>query len=287
MPNDSDNPEMHAEIAKVISRRTMLQGCAVGAAMLTLGLPARPNRPQRRRPAQPLTAAGADVGRRLPSAGRAEHRRQGHACLPGFRYDVLIAWGDPVTRKTPAVRRQQADPRVGRQAVRLQQRLRGLVPLRHEGAARHQPRVHRRAADVPDGKYDSATIKKIAIASHGLSVVEIQKGAAPAPGRVDHRTAAAQPPDHRQHAVPGRRARRRRPAAEDDGRPFRQDRARHLRQLLRAVRRPGGRSCPAKRTSTATSTSPGRSTRIRRRRTPATASAARAVAGARSTPAST
>ena len=74
--------------------------------------------------------------------------------------------------------------------------------------------------------------KRIAMAAHGLTVVELRRSA---PGRPWSyvRDSALQPPDHRADAVRAHRARRRTPAPADRGRPGRPRRARHAEQLRR------------------------------------------------------
>ena len=86
----------------------------------------------------------------------------------------------------------------------------------------------------PAGAYDSATTKRIAMASHGLSVLQIQRqGNDGAWKRSQPARLVVQPAGHRDHPVHRRRpGGRGRPAAHHRG-PERPDRAGHPQQLLR------------------------------------------------------
>ena len=93
---------------------------------------------------------------------------------------------------TPRLRSDRADGRQPTAPVRLQQRLPRIRPargLRGARAARRQPRIHRRAADVPRHRHgrrergkkviETAPLTKeqvdIEMAAHGGTVVEIRK----------------------------------------------------------------------------------------------------------------
>ncbi len=70
----------------------------------------------------------------------------------GYRWDPIIRWGDPITRKRAGVRRGQPGPRGTGAAVRLQLRLPRHHRDRPQGHARPaggQPRVHQRGHHVP------------------------------------------------------------------------------------------------------------------------------------------
>lgn len=123
----------------------------------------------------------------------------------------------------------------------------------------------------PTGRYDSATIKKIAIQSHGMSVVDIRRGrrlgsweqvpvrSARGNRRITGTTVFTV-------AGPAAGEKRLRTAADPTGR-----KVRGTFGNCAGGTTPWGTVLSGERTSTATSTSPASSTRATPRRTPATA----------------
>ena len=287
-PNTSGHEHVSSVIATAVRRRSVLGGAAAfGAGALVLsgaagpaaasGVAARPraadagplHRPLD--PGRPQRARHGDGARRLPHPPGRGLGRPGAARRPGLR----------PYRQTP----ESAAMQFGYNNDYV-----GVLPLdRRSRPAGGQPRVHQRGADVPAGHATTAPpIKRIAMASHGLSVVEIQRaGGAGSWKRTNprrRRTTAGspRPPSSsstaRPPATPGCGPPPTRPAGPCSA----------PSTTAPAARRRGARCCPARRTSTSTSTGRARSTRATPRATPATASPApAAAAGARSTRAST
>ena len=99
--------------------------------------------------------------------------------LRGFAASVLISWGDPVTRRAPRFDVRRQTPEAAREQFGYNNDFVGVLPHPH----RHDRAVlvtnHEYTDETlmfPTGAYDSATIKRIALASHGMSVVELVRG---------------------------------------------------------------------------------------------------------------
>ena len=95
-----------------------------------------------------------------------------------FKHNVVIRWGDPVEAGAPAFDVHHQTPDGAGEAVRLQHRLRRRAA--HRRHARALLVVNHEYTDeylmFPTGEYDPATIKRIALAAHGMSVVAIERG---------------------------------------------------------------------------------------------------------------
>ena len=109
----------------------------------------------------------------------------------GYRSEVLIKWGDPVTRKARPfdVDRQTAESAATQFGYNNDYV--GIIPTGEKRAllvANHE--YTNENLMFPTGAYDSATIKRIAMASHGMAVVEIMRGSRKGSWTtVDHRRA--------------------------------------------------------------------------------------------------
>ena len=93
----------------------------------------------------------------------------------GFTSDVLIRWGDPVTSRAPRfdVRQQTAESAAEQFGYNCDyvgvlplSKNRSLLVVNHE--------YTNEELMFPTGLYDTAAMKRIAIESHGMAVVEIQ-----------------------------------------------------------------------------------------------------------------
>jgi secreted PhoX family phosphatase len=174
IPNTSGNPHLHEVVEQALARRSLLKGGAAGAAALAVsGLLATP-------------AAAAPAGQAARPArgplGRVEfvpvapNKADRVTTPPGFRSDVLIRWGDPVTADAPRFAvRNQTPWAAARQfgyncdyvGVLPLTRKHSLLVVNHEYTDEHLM--------FPPGT-DPETVKKVAMASHGMSVVQIERG---------------------------------------------------------------------------------------------------------------
>ncbi|WP_110241326.1 PhoX family protein [Nocardioides gilvus] len=184
VPNRSANEEFAQVATRALARRRVLQGGltagALGALALSPFSPAAATGPGRPAP------TGRGRGRR--GAGTwdftpVEPNKKDRVTVPdGFTSELLIAWGDPVTRHAPRfdVRRQSAA------SARTQfgynndfvalldhpaRRDRALLVANHEYT--NEPLM------FPAGTHTPEQVLEVAIANHGMSVVEVQKGRQP------------------------------------------------------------------------------------------------------------
>ena len=194
VPNETDNPRMRDLVEGALARRSVLKGSAVGAGALVVGglgerHAAAASRAER--PSAPKPAALPDVGR-AAFTPVAPNRADAVTNAPEFTHNVVIRWGDPVEAGAPALRRRTPRPRGPGQAVRLQQRLRRRAAARRPPARCSSPTTSTptRTSCSRTGAYDDATIKRIAMAAHGMAVVTIERGRATGSWvRADHRRA--------------------------------------------------------------------------------------------------
>ncbi len=178
MPNQTDHPEFHEVAAQAIARRSVLKGAGAGVgAMVVAGLAS-----------SPAAASGRHHGH-----GPGDHVRSGvgtadfapvapnvddRVTVPhGYRSDVLIKWGDPVTRDARPFDVDHQTPEAAATQFGYNNDYVGVLPT---GRDRALLVTNHEYTDedlmFPTGGYDAATIKKIAIASHGMAVVEIMRG---------------------------------------------------------------------------------------------------------------
>ncbi len=175
-PNQSGNPHIGDILAATISRRSVLKGGAAGAAALV------------------ATAAGGSLAAAATSADRRDHRagrishldfspvppnRRDNVTVPhGYRYDVVVRWGDPVVAGAPAFDAYRQTPESQAAQFGYNCDYVGMVRL---GKDRALLSVNNEYTDevlmFPEGHYDDDEIKRIAMQAHGISVLEIKRGA--------------------------------------------------------------------------------------------------------------
>ncbi|HSK33381.1 MAG TPA: alkaline phosphatase PhoX, partial [Propionicimonas sp.] len=175
IPNQTDHPEFHEVAARAIARRSVLKAAGTGAGALVVGgltgspAAAAPSASARR-------PAGGGVGTAdfTPVAPNVHDR----VTVPqGYRSDVVIKWGDPVTRQARPFDVNHQTPAAAATQFGYNNDYVGVIPT---GDRRALLVTNHEYTDeqlmFPTGRYDSATIKQIAIASHGMAVVEIVRG---------------------------------------------------------------------------------------------------------------
>ncbi len=195
VPNQSDHPHIADVVGGALARRSVLRTGAAGTgALLLSGL------------LDPATAATAGPGGHGPGRGPghdtegistanftsvAPNRRDAVTVAEGFRHEVVVRWGDPVTRDAPAFDAYRQTPESAAQQFGYNNDYVGLVPLSRHGAVLVANNEYTdEVLMFPDGVYDDDTIKRIAMASHGMSIVQIERGRRPGSWRLaDHRSA--------------------------------------------------------------------------------------------------
>lgn len=195
-PNRSDNPEISEVIEKTLARRALLKGGAVGMGALVVGgiTPSL---------ASAATAAPArhhGRPRQAPTLGRAEFTplapkafndpANDDIFVPvGFRYDLVAAWGDPVTRDAPAFDAyRQTEESAARQFGYNADYVGFLPTSRHTGVLFVDHEYTNEELMFPVGT-DADLIRRIAIQSHGASIIEVTRNGKRGWKRSSHRRA--------------------------------------------------------------------------------------------------
>ena len=168
-PNPTDNPTFRSIVEASLARRSLLRTGAV-AAGLTLTA----------RGAPALGAEGspdpmADVSD-LPFRPVAPNTRDMVTVPRGFGHHVVISWGDRVLPDAPRFDAFRQTPESAAQQFGYNNDYVGVLPLSRNRAllvANHE--YTNEELMFPEGVYDEDTVRRIAMASHGMSVVEIRR----------------------------------------------------------------------------------------------------------------
>ena len=199
IPNRSDSGHVRDEIALAVARRSVLRGAAVGTGTLVVGGLAAQAGSAAAAPGRPGSAPQRDsAARRSSDLARtgfspvAPNKRDAVVTADGFRSDVIVRWGDPVVPGAPAFDVHRQTPEAAGQQFGYNNDYVGVLAIdggRRSGRGRHGRRgrallvVNHEYTDeelmFPTGAYDDDTVKRIAMASHGMAVVEIQRGRTP------------------------------------------------------------------------------------------------------------
>ncbi len=186
VPNQTANPYFGDVAAAVFSRRGLLKGAGAGALLVGLGpaLPAAAQVFPSPSPGSP-SGAGGSAGGALTFRPVPPNVTDELITSPGYMYSIVMRWGDPVTSGAPAFD-------IDRQSAAAQEQQFGyncdylaLLPL-SEGR-----RNDRRTLLVVNHEYTDEQLmfpgvdtpkspttdeqKRIAMAAHGLSVVELRR----------------------------------------------------------------------------------------------------------------
>lgn len=177
-PNTSDNVHFSDLVERSLTRRALLRGAVLGAGTLVVGhhadIPA-------------AAAAEPTAGHPVGGPGGISVARGGWTPVPpnvrdevtvapGFRSQIVMSWGDAVLpaapafdvlRQTPESAALQFGYNCDYVAVLPLERDRVLLVCNHE--------YTNEELMYPAGVYDADTISRIAIQSHGMSVVELTR----------------------------------------------------------------------------------------------------------------
>ncbi|WP_304118845.1 PhoX family phosphatase [Mycolicibacterium bacteremicum] len=204
VPNTSDN-EYFGDVMAAVSRRNALKTAGVAvlavgagsalAACSTNGSDSAATTSTSATPAEPATPAGMNFAAVAPNSEDA-------VVIPeGYRQSVVISWGDPVLPGAPVfdVNRQTAAAQ--RQQFGFNNDFAGLLPI--EGSAgrfllvtNHEYTTEQFMHPGYDADNPTREQFEIAIAAHGLSVVEVERttdGLRPVMGRYNRRITADTP----------------------------------------------------------------------------------------------
>ena len=182
MPNTSDNTEFHEVAAHALQRRSVLKAAGVGlGALAVAGVNAAPaaavSTPTGVAPAARRRNRGVATAAFTPVPPNTNDR----VTVPqGYRSDVVVAWGDPLLRNAPVFDVNRQTPQSAARQFGYNNDYVALLPLNRTRSllvANHE--YTNENLMFPTGRYDAATIKRIAIQSHGMSVVEVVRGRRP------------------------------------------------------------------------------------------------------------
>jgi hypothetical protein len=166
-PNTSANTHIQEILTAAVARRSVLRAGAAGSAVALVASPS-------------LAAAATGSSRaRLAFKPVPPNRRDNVTVPPGYDYDVIIAWGDQVVPGAP--RFDVYDQSPAAQAGQFGYNCDYVAVLPVPGARRRALLVvnHEYTNEelmFPTGRYSDRQIKRIAMAAHGMSVVEIRRG---------------------------------------------------------------------------------------------------------------
>jgi secreted PhoX family phosphatase len=175
VPNTSANPEFHTVAEQALARRTVLGAGAAGAAALVVsGLVADGAA------AAPRTGAkGPGAGARVSTASFTPvppNTQDRVVVPPGYRSDVVIRWGDAVVAGAPAFDVHDQTAASQRKQFGYNNDYVGLLPLgrSHQLLVANHEYTNENLM-FPTGT-DPELVKVVAMAAHGMSVVELQRG---------------------------------------------------------------------------------------------------------------
>jgi len=169
-PNTSGNEHVRSVVETAIQRRLLLQGAAVGAGALVIGGAA-------------TQAAAAVTGASLAATAATEgwtpvepNVRDLVSVPGGYTSRTVIAWGDAVEYGAPAFDAFHQTEESASKQFGYNNDFVGVLPINDRQAllvTNHE--YTNEELMFPAGVYTSAETKRIAIQSHGLSVVQLHK----------------------------------------------------------------------------------------------------------------
>ena len=177
-PNKSDNESMRDLVEGAIARRSLLKASAFGAGAAVVG-----------HTLAPVNAAAVEVAPKMAPVGGVNFapvppNNLDTVTVPkGFGHHVVISWGDRVLPGAPRFDVNRQTPQSAAMQFGYNNDYVGVLPLSRTRAllvANHE--YTNEELMFPADEYDEDTIRRIAMASHGMSVVEIRR---------DHRTSGA------------------------------------------------------------------------------------------------
>ncbi|MGA8255161.1 MAG: PhoX family phosphatase [Nocardioides sp.] len=180
-PNHTDHGHVRDEIAKLVQRRTLLGGAALGTGALVLG-----------GLTSPAAAAEISTGRKQVNPNKtddlakvaiapvAPNKRDSVTTAAGFTSAVVMKWGDKVVAGAPTFDPAKQTVEAARKQFGYNCDYVGILPLRGDHALLV---VNHEYTDenlmFPADTYTDAEIKAIAMSNHGMSVVRIKRGLVP------------------------------------------------------------------------------------------------------------
>ena len=187
VPNRSDNPYFGDIVASALSRRSVLKGGAAGALVLGAGpsLALGPVAgPAGATSTWPAFGAGGSKVSRLDFEPVAPNKQDALVVPKGFQQAVVVAWGDPVLPDAPEFDFEHQTPQSQAKQFGYNCDYTTILPLGHghRGQDRALLVVNHEYTDEilmfrgwTDGAAAPVEQLEIALAAHGLAVVEIER----------------------------------------------------------------------------------------------------------------
>jgi secreted PhoX family phosphatase len=177
-PNTSDNAYFGDVLARTISRRSILMGGAAGAATVVATMSGNSLSAAA---TSTMTAPSRRHDAILAFSPVAPNKLDELTVPPGFKYDVLARWGDPVVKGAPVFDAYNQTPEAQAKQFGYNCDYVGIIGMSARGQ-RAIMAVNNEYTDeilmFPEGVYDDASVKQIAIQAHGISVIDIERGKA-------------------------------------------------------------------------------------------------------------
>jgi secreted PhoX family phosphatase len=177
-PNTSGNTHFSDVVAAAASRRTVLGAAGLGAGALAIGALGGSAA------ATPVAApGGARRGTAASTDGWtpvAPNVRDNVTVPDGYRAKTVISWGDPIIAGAPAFDVNAQSEEAAAQWFGYNSDYVGVLPLSRGSSllvVNHE--YTNEELMFPAGRYSADGIRRIAIQSHGMSVVKIEKTGAP------------------------------------------------------------------------------------------------------------
>ncbi|WZH52069.1 MAG: PhoX family phosphatase [Nocardioides alkalitolerans] len=178
-PNTSGNEHVQDVIRTAIARRTVLGGAAAGAGAMVLGGFATTSAAAAGGYDAGASAAGAVRGKQVstdPFTPVAPNRRDALTVPAGYRLNVVAAWGDPVVPGAPAFDVYRQTPEAAAQQFGYNNDYVGVISLSTTKAllvCNHE--YTNEEVMFPAGEYTAEEIRRIALMSHGMSVLAVER----------------------------------------------------------------------------------------------------------------
>ncbi|WP_262851249.1 PhoX family protein [Mumia quercus] len=181
-PNTSDNAYF-GDVATAMSRRGLLRtGAVVGAGAAAAGLALATAAPAAAAPAVPAKGRpggpGAGTGKGLDFVPVAPNTRDQVTVPPGYAQAVVMAWGDPLFRGTPAFDVDRQSAAAQKKQFGYNNDFLGLLPLgrgQYLMVVNHEYTSEQLMHRGYDAAHPTREQVEIGWAAHGLSVVVVEE----------------------------------------------------------------------------------------------------------------
>ncbi|WP_020578371.1 PhoX family protein [Actinopolymorpha alba] len=186
VPNPTDNPYFGDVVAAAVSRRSLLKGSAAGALVLSAGGALAAGPAAAAAPPQP-EGSTRPLGTRVDSLDFepvAPNKQDALVVPRGFQQAVVAAWGDPVVPSAPAFDFEHQTPAAQAKQFGYNCDYSTILPLGRSRTGQERALLivnHEYTDEIlmfrgwTDGKAASLEQLQIAMAAHGVSVVEIER----------------------------------------------------------------------------------------------------------------